>query len=181
MKPLYLLAYQPDAVCLQEIRTRTEPVVLEGYKHYWYHSMRDKYSGMVVLLQKEPLSIHYGLTDDFDDTEGRAITVELEDFFLLNIYVPNSQQNFYRHAYRREWDAALLAYVHELLYNKPVIICGDFNVAWESIDIYPENMRLYWASQDYTSDERSDLETLLEEGLTDAYRALYPNKRSYTW
>ena len=176
-----LLAYQPDAVCLQEIRTRTEPVVLEGYKHYWHHSMRDKYSGTVVLLQEEPLSVHSGLTDDFDDTEGRAITVELEDFFMLNVYVPNSQQNFYRHAYRREWDAALLSYVHELLYDKPVIICGDFNVARESIDIYPENMRLYWANQGYASDERSELETLLEEGLTDAYRALYPGQRSYTW
>ena len=118
-----LLAYQPDAVCLQEIRTKAEPAVLEGYRHYWHHSSRDKYSGTAVLLRREPLSIHYGLTDDFDDAEGRAITVELKDFFLLNVYVPNSQQNFYRHAYRREWDAALRAYVRELLYDKPVVIC----------------------------------------------------------
>ena len=100
-----------------------------------------------MLLREEPLRIHYGLTDGFDDAGGRAITAELRDFFLVNVYVPNSQQNFYRHVYRREWDAALRAYVRELLYGKPVVICGDFNVARESIDIYPENMRLYWASR----------------------------------
>ena len=176
-----LLAYQADAICLQEIRTRAEPVILEGYRHYWHHSARDKYSGTAMLLREDPLRVHYGLTDDFDDAEGRAITAELQDFFLVNVYVPNSQQNFYRHAYRREWDAALRAYVRDLLYDKPVVICGDFNVARESIDIYPENMPLYFAEQGYTSDERSDLDTLLEEGLTDAYRALYPGVRSYTW
>lgn len=176
-----LLEYQPDVICLQEIRTRAEPVVLEGYWHYWNHSVRDKYSGTAMLPREELLSVYCGLTDDFDDAEGRAITAELQGFYLINAYVPNSQQSFYRHAYRREWDAALQAYVHELLYDKPVIICGDFNVARESIDIYPENIRLYWANQGYASDERSDLETLLEEGLTDAYRALYPDKRSYTW
>ena len=175
-----LLTYQADAICLQEIRTRAEPVILEGYLHYWHHSIRDKYSGTVMLLREEPLRVHYGLTGDFDDAEGRAITAELRDFFLVNVYVPNSQQNFYRHAYRREWDAALRTYVRELLCDKPVVICGDFNVARESIDIYPENMRLYWAEQGYTSDERSDLETLLEEGLTDAYRALHPGVRRAT-
>lgn len=176
-----LRTYQADAICLQEIRTRAEPVILEGYRHYCHHSIRDKYSGTAMLLREEPLRVHYGLTDDFDDSEGRAITAELRDFFLVNVYVPNSQQTFYRHAYRREWDAVLRAYVRDLLYDKPVVICGDFNVARESIDIYPENMRLYWAEQGYASDERSDLETLLEEGLTDAYRALHPGVRSYTW
>lgn len=147
-----LRTYQADAICLQEIRTRAEPVILEGYRHYWHHSIRDKYSGTAMLLREEPLRVHYGLTDDFDDSEGRAITAELRDFFLVNVYVPNSQQTFYRHAYRREWDAVLRAYVRDLLYDKPVVICGDFNVARESIDIYPENMRLYWAEQGYASE-----------------------------
>ena len=167
-----LRTYQADAICLQEIRTRAEPVLLEGYRHYWHHSIRDKYSGTAMLLREEPLRVHYGLTDDFDDSEGRAITAELRDFFLVNVYVPNSQQTFYRHAYRREWDAVLRAYVRDLLYDKPVVICGDFNVARESIDIYPENMRLYWAEQGYASDERSDLETLLEEGF-EPERSIY--------
>ena len=82
-----------------------------------------------MLRREEPLRVHYGLTDDFDDSEGRAITAELRDFFLVNVYVLNSQQTFYRHAYRREWDAVLRAYVRDLLYDKPVVICGDFNVA----------------------------------------------------
>ena len=177
-----LLACHPDIICLQETRTRAEPVVFDGYRHYWNHSERDKYSGTAVLMCEEPLSVHYGLTEDFDDTEGRAITVELEKFFLLNVYVPNSQQNFYRHAYRREWDEAMRAYVHELLYDKPVMICGDFNVARDNdLDIYPENTRLYWAGQGYASDERSNFETLLEEGFEDVFRSFYPDVRSYTW
>ena len=142
-----LLEYQPDVICLQEIRTRAEPVVLEGLLALLEPQCPGQYSGTAMLLREELLSVYCGLTDDFDDAEGRAITAELQGFYLINAYVPNSQQSFYRHAYRREWDAALQAYVHELLYDKPVIICGDFNVARESIDIYPENIRLYWANQ----------------------------------
>ena len=133
-----------------------------------------------MLLREEPLRVHYGLTDDFDDSEGRAITAELRDFFLV-MSMFQLAADFLSPRLPPEWDAVLRAYVRDLLYDKPVVICGDFNVARESIDIYPENMRLYWANQGYTSDERSELETLMEEGLTDAYRALHPGVRSYTW
>ena len=171
----------PDILCLQEIRTQQEPVILPGYQHCWNHGQRNGYAGTAVLFKREPLSITFGLCDDGSDEEGRAITMEYQNFFLLNAYVPNSQKNLARHAYRLEWDQLLIERVSQLREIKPVIVCGDFNVAREEIDIYPENLRQYWANQGYASDERSDMETLLECGLIDAFRALNPETRSYTW
>ncbi len=120
-----------------------------------------------------------GMSDQ--DEEGRSITVEYPEFYLINTYVPNAQRNLQRHAYRREWDERLRSYAQSLMDFKPVIITGDFNVARDDIDIYPENLRQYWASQGFASDERSDLETLLELGFQDAFRTFYPDTRSYTW
>ena len=94
----------PDILCLQEIRTQQEPVILPGYQHCWNHGQRNGYAGTAVLFKREPLSITFGLCDDGSDEEGRAITMEYQNFFLLNAYVPNSQKNLARHAYRLEWD-----------------------------------------------------------------------------
>ena len=171
----------PDVLCLQEIRTKQEPVIIDGYKHFWNHSQRDGYSGTAVLALDDPCRIIYGFDNQHPDPEGRLITLELPGFFLVNAYVPNSQKNLKRHAYRMEWDEALLEFVCSLRDEKPVIICGDFNVAREDIDVYEENLRQYWAEQGYASDERSDLETLLEHGFTDVFRYKYPARRSYTW
>lgn len=171
----------PDIICLQEIRTHQEPVILDGYHHFWNHGDRERYSGTAVLTFEKPLRVFSGFLSDFDDSEGRLITVELEKAFIVNAYVPNSQQNLKRRTYRMKWDAAFREHIAELMEDKPVIVCGDFNVAREDIDIYAENMRQYWAEQGYASDERSNFETLLEEGLTDAFRALHPDERSYTW
>lgn len=178
-EPLKLL--KPEIICLQEIRTKEEPVILSDYQHIWNHGERDGYAGTAVLCRSTPLNIYFGLNDGKSDSEGRAITLEYPDYFLVNAYVPNSQQNLQRHAYRMQWDELLLQHVCKLKDKKPVIICGDFNVAREDIDIYPENLRQYWASQGYASDERSNLETLLECGFCDAYRELNPSVRSYTW
>jgi len=178
-EPLRLM--EPEIICLQEIRTKEEPVILPNYQHIWNHGERDGYAGTAVLCKSTPLNIYYGLNDGKSDSEGRAITLEFPDYFLVNAYVPNSQQNLQRHAYRMQWDELLLQHVCKLKDKKPVIICGDFNVAREDFDIYPENLRQYWASQGYASDERSNLETLLECGFCDAYRELYPSVRSYTW
>ena len=115
------------------------------------------------------------------DTEGRIIVAELEGLYVVNAYVPNSQQNLQRHAYRMQWDEGFREFICSLKEEKPVIICGDFNVARTKLDIYPENMRQVWAEQGYASDERSNLETLIECGFTDAFRHLHPNERSYTW
>lgn len=176
-----LLPLEPDIICLQEIRTKHEPQIFEGYQHIWNHGEKEGYAGTAILTRKEPLSIWRGFRGDFTDREGRVITAEYESFYLMNVYVPNAQKNMKRQEYRREWDHALLEYVQECLDFKPVIICGDFNVARTEIDIFSENMRQYWAEQGYASDERSNFETLLEAGLCDAFRELYPEKRDYTW
>ena len=169
-----------DVLCLQEIRTQQEPCVAKGYHHIWNHSARDGYAGTAVLCSKEPLQISRGFFGNADN-EGRTLTVELDRCFVVNAYVPNSQQNLQRHAFRMEWDEGFRDYVCWLREEKPVIICGDFNVARDELDIYPENMRQYWAEQGYASDERSNFETLIECGFTDAYRYLHPERRCYTW
>lgn len=171
----------PDILCLQEIRTQKEPDILSGYHHYWNHGERDGYSGTAVLARVKPSEVIYGFLGDFPDEEGRLITLNYPEVYVVNAYVPNSQQNLKRQAYRMKWDTAFREHIVELMDAKPVIICGDFNVARDTIDIYAENMRQYWAEQGYASDERSNFETLLEEGLTDVFRALHPDKRSYTW
>jgi len=174
-------AKQPDILCLQEIRTQQEMVVLEGYHHIWNHCNRDGYAGTAMLCREPPIRSWCGFSEDAVDQEGRLIVAEYPAFYLLNAYVPNSQQNLQRHEYRMQWDEQLRDLVVELKEVKSVIICGDFNVARDHLDIYPENMRQYWAEQGYASDERSNFETLLECGLIDAFRELHPNERSYTW
>lgn len=179
IKPL--LRRDPDIICFQEIRTRQEPVILDGYAHYWNHGERDGYSGTAILTRLKPLNVQNGFNGEYADDEGRLITMELGRFFVVNAYVPNSQKNLKRHAYRMNWDNALREHILTLMEEKPVIICGDFNVARTEQDIYAENMRQYWAGQGYASDERSNFETLLECGIYDVFRELYPEQRSYTW
>ena len=172
---------QPDVVCLQEIRTQEEPCVLSGYDHYWNHGHQEGHYGTAVLTKVKPMDVRAGFAGSFHDHEGRIHTIELRQLYIVNVYVPNSQKNLERRSFRLEWDAALLEYVRDLMSRKPVVLCGDFNVARDDLDIYPENMRQYWANLGYASDERSNLETLIESGLTDAYRELHPETRSYTW
>lgn len=171
---------KPDVICLQEIRTQQEPVIEEGYIHLWNHCERDGYAGTAMLCRTAPNRVMLGFNGG-DDAEGRVITAEYEGFFIVNAYVPNSQQNLQRQAFRMKWDELFREYVSSLKEEKPVVICGDFNVARSELDIYPENMRQYWAEQGYASDERSNFETLIESGFTDAFRHLYPDLRSYTW
>jgi len=178
-QPIQSLA--PDVLCLQEIRTHQEPTVLDGYLHIWNHGARDGYAGTAILCRKKPLRTLWGFDHAEEDNEGRVLTIELERCFIVNAYVPNSQQNLQRHAFRMEWDLRFHDYVCGLKEVKPVIICGDFNVARTELDIYPENLRQYWAEQGYASDERSNLETLIDYGFTDGFRHLHPSERSYTW
>lgn len=175
-----VLASGVDMLCLQEIRTQQEPTVADGYFHIWNHSERDGYAGTAILCKHRPLRVIRGFYGE-NDPEGRTLTVELERCFLVNAYVPNSQQNLQRHAFRMEWDEGFREFVCWLRDEKPVIICGDFNVARTELDIYPENMRQYWAEQGYASDERSNFETLIECGFSDVFRQLHPEERSYTW
>lgn len=171
----------PEIICFQEIRTNKEPMIMEGYIHYWNHSNRDGYSGTAVLTWDEPLRVINGFLNGHEDDEGRLITLEFEGFYLVNAYVPNSQQNFKRKAYRIEWDEALREHIAELMEDKPVIICGDFNVARCELDIYEENSNQSNLEFGYATDEQSDFETLLELGLIDVFRERNPDTRSYTW
>ena len=171
----------PEIICFQEIRTHKEPTVMEGYNHYWHHSNRDGYSGTAVLSWDEPLQVFRGFFNGHEDDEGRLITLEFERFYLVNAYVPNSQQNFKRKAYRMEWDAAFREHIAELMEDKPVIVCGDFNVARCELDIYEQNAVRGSMETGFATDEQSDFETLLELGLVDVFRELHPDTRSYTW
>lgn len=170
----------PDILCLQEIRTTEEPVVLPGYRHYWNHGDKAGYSGVAVMSRTKPLSVAYDLPDD-DAHDGRIITLEFEEYYVICVYVPNSQKNLFRHAYRRIWDQAFRDHVRWLLDFKPVIICGDFNVAREPIDIYEENLKQFYGFQGMATDERADFFKLMGLGFCDAFRELHPDERSYTW
>ena len=154
--------------------------MIEGYNHIWNHAERDKYSGTAILTHSEPNEIVFGFGDD-DDVEGRLITLEYDDFYLVNAYVPNSQMNLKRKAYRLEWDSIFREYIENLMMDKSVIICGDFNVTRSEIDVFAENERALNQERGLISDERADLEELLNLGLIDVFRELNPDERSYTW
>ena len=154
--------------------------MIEGYNHIWNHAERDKYSGTAILTHVDPNDIVFGFGDD-DDVEGRLITLEYDDFYLVNAYVPNSQMNLKRKAYRLEWDSTFREYIENLMMDKSVIICGDFNVTRSEIDVFAENERALNQERGLISDERADLEELLNLGLIDVFRELNPDERSYTW
>ena len=171
-----------DVVCCQEIRTKQQTQVMAGDQHFWNPSERDGYSGTLTMTRKAPICEIRGLGVEALDCEGRVVTLEFPKLFIVNAYAPNSQKNLQRHQFRTEWDEAFRGYVCSLAEEKPVVACGDFNVAMSDIDIYPENLRQYWAQMGYASDERSNLETLMESGFTDAFRYLYPDREgAYTW
>lgn len=173
---------KPDIICIQEIRTENEYQIANDYYHFWNHSGISRYSGTVTLTKEKPVDVTYGIPDSDLADEGRIITAELDDCFVVNTYAPRSQKDLTRHQYRLEWDAELREYARDLAYEKPVIMCGDFNVARLDIDIYPENMRMYFDRKGFVSDEISDIDKLLEEGFVDAFRELYPDlENSYTW
>ena len=174
---------RPDIFCVQEIRTKEEHTMIEGYKHIWNHANREKFSGTAILIrdnQLQPIEINFGFDDD--DPEGRLITFEYEDFYLVNAYVPNAQYNLKRKAFRLEWDENFHDYIESLIPYKPVIICGDFNTTRSEIDVYEENDRAYRQNEvGLLTDERANLEALLELGLIDVFREFNPTERSYTW
>ena len=171
---------KPDCLCLQEIRTTKEPVIISGFQHFWNHGTRKGYSGTASLSRIAPIRVTLGYGAGVD-IEGRVITAEYNQFFLVNIYSPNSQKNLARRAYRHAWDEAFREYVCNLKNKKPVIICGDFNSVRNELDFYEENAQQFNIEHGYLSDERSNLESLLESGFTDVFRYLYPDKRAYTW
>ncbi len=177
----FLSKTKPDMLCLQEIKTVCH-LNTPGYLQYWFPAKANGYSGTLVLTRREPLSVRNGLGIRKFDAEGRSITLEYEDFILVNIYVPSvhTYSDLARVNYRLEWDKALRKYVSKL--KKPAILCGDFNVAHAYIDCYPENQKNTPNDGIFCSDLQDGFGRLLETGLTDVFRFLYPERdRSYTW
>ena len=170
-----------DFFCIQE--TKMQPGQAEfptpDYHQYWYSAEKKGYSGTAIFAKKEPISVSYGLGIDEHDHEGRAITLEYEDFYLLCVYTPNAQRELARLSYRMEWEDALREYMKTLDSKKPVIYCGDLNVAHEEIDL--KNPKTNHFSAGFSDEERGKFTELLEAGFKDTFRSLYPDKVKYSW
>ena len=175
-------AENADVFCLQE--TKMQPgqadLDLPGYEQYWNSAVRKGYSGTAVFTRIPPLSTAYGIGLPEQDSEGRAITLEFEDFYLVTVYTPNAQRELTRLDYRMEWEDAFRAYVKALDEKKPVVICGDLNVAHEEIDL--KNPKPNRGNAGFTDEERQKLTELLASGFVDSFRALYPDAvGAYSW
>lgn len=178
----YFQASGADIFCLQE--TKMQPgqaeIVSEGYHQYMNSAVRKGYSGTMVFTRKEPLSVTFGLGIEEHDQEGRVITCEYEDFYLMTCYTPNSKDGLARLDYRMVWEDDFRAYLHKLDAQKPVILCGDLNVAKEEIDL--KNPKTNRRNAGFTDEEREKMRTLLASGFTDTFRYLYPDREgAYSW
>jgi len=171
-----------DVFCLQEIKMQRgeAEIDLNGYQEYWYSADKKGYSGTAVFSKPVPLDVSYGMGIDEHDHEGRIIRLEYESFHLVNVYVPNSQNELARLDYRMRWEDDFRAFVCGLEKTKPVIICGDLNCAHQEIDI--KNAKSNMRNAGFTWEERNKMTELLDAGFTDFYRRLYPDKHdAYTW
>ncbi len=170
-----------DFFCIQETKMQPGQAEFEtpDYHQYWYSAEKKGYSGTAIFAKKEPLSVSYGLGIEKHDHEGRAITLEYEDFYLLCVYTPNAQRELARLSYRMEWEDALREYMKSLDNKKPVIYCGDLNVAHEEIDL--KNPKTNHFSAGFSDEERGKFTELLEAGFTDTFRSLYPEEVKYSW
>lgn len=172
----------PDVLCVQETKMQVgqAEVPLEGYNQYWFSADKKGYSGTAVFTKKEPISVSYGLGIDEHDHEGRAITCEFADFYLVNVYVPNAQPELKRIEYRMSWEDAFREYVKELEKTKPVVICGDMNVAHEEIDL--KNPKTNRGNAGFSDEERGKMTELLEAGFIDTWRHFNPDLPGvYSW
>ena len=171
-----------DIFCIQETKCQPEQINLEfkGYKSYWNSAERKGYSGTAIFTKKEPISIKYGIGMDEHDKEGRVITLEFEKNYVVTIYTPNSKRELERLEYRQIWEDEIRKYLTKLNKKKPVIMCGDLNVAHEEIDL--KNPKTNHKNAGFTDEERNKMTQLLNAGFTDTFRYLYPEKtESYTW
>ncbi len=175
-------ALDADIFCLQETKLQAGQVDLElpGYHQYWNYAQRKGYSGTAVFTRREPLSVTYGMGIPAHDDEGRLITLEFDEFYFVCCYTPNAQNELKRIDYRMEWEDSLRAYLVELDGKKPVVYCGDLNVAHNEIDL--KNPKTNRGNAGFSDQERGKLTELLAAGFTDTFRALYPDKTgAYSW
>lgn len=171
-----------DIFCLQETKLQKGQITLDlpGYHQYWNYAEKKGYSGTAVFTKQEPLSISYGIGIEKHDHEGRVITLEFSSYYVITVYTPNSQDELKRLDYRMEWEDDFFAYLKNLEKNKPVIVCGDMNVAHREIDL--KNPKTNRKNAGFTDEERNKFTALLEAGFTDTFRYFYPDLESaYSW
>ena len=171
-----------DIFCLQETKLQAGQIELdlEGYHQYWNYAKKKGYSGTAVFTKKEPISVAYGIGIEEHDNEGRVITLEYDNFFFVTCYTPNSQNELARLPYRMTWEDDFLAYLKKLDATKPVILCGDLNVAHKEIDL--KNPKTNRKNAGFTDEEREKMSTLLANGFTDTFRYFYPDMEGiYSW
>lgn len=171
-----------DIFCIQESKLQEGQIELEtpGYRQYWNYAQKKGYSGTAVFSKKEPLSVAYGIGIEEHDQEGRVITLEFEGFYLVTVYTPNSKEQLARLEYRMQWEDDFLAYLKGLEQKKPVVFCGDLNVAHEEIDL--KNPKTNHKNAGFTDEERAKCTAMLEAGFIDTYRYFYPDQEGvYSW
>ena len=171
-----------DAFCLNETKLQPEQIELDlpGYHQYWNSAEKKGYSGVAVFTRQEPLSVRYGIGVDEFDHEGRVLTLEMPQFYLVSCYTPNSQDGLKRLEYRMRWEDAFLSYLKSLEREKPVVLCGDLNVAHQEIDI--KNPKFNRMNAGFTDQEREKMTRLLNAGFVDTFRALHPDETgAYSW
>ena len=175
-------ALDADFFCLQETKLQEGQIDLDipGYTSYWNYAKKKGYSGTAIFTRHTPLSVSYGMGIEEHDHEGRLITLEMEDFYLVCCYTPNSQDGLKRLDYRMQWEENLRAYLKQLDGKKPVVYCGDLNVAHQEIDL--KNPKTNRMNPGFTDEEREKMTILLESGFTDTFRFLHPDKKDiYSW
>ena len=178
----FIEAEQPDFVCLQETKMQEgqATVPLDGYHQYWNSAVKKGYSGTAIFTKHRPLSVNLHIDAEGHDQEGRAITLEYDTFYLTTVYTPNAQDGLARIDYRMAWDDAFRSYIKKLDQNKPVIFCGDLNVAHQEIDL--KNPKANRGNAGFSDQERGKFQELVDAGFTDSFRFLYPNQTErYTW
>ena len=178
----YFHAENADCFCLQETKLQAGQIELDlpAYKDYWNYAEKKGYSGTAIFTKQEPLNVSYGIGVEELDNEGRVVTLEFEKFYLVTCYTPNAQRGLTRLDHRMKWEDAFLVFLKKLDEHKPVIICGDLNVAHQEIDL--KNPKSNRGSAGFSDEERGCFSRLLEAGFTDSFRHLYPTlENAYTW
>ena len=180
--PEFMDKEQPDAICLQETKLQAGQIELSlpGYHQFWNYAEKKGYSGTAIFTKEEPLSVRYGLGIEEHDHEGRVITLEYPDHYLVTVYTPNAKEELERLPYRMVWEDDFLSFIRGLQDKKPVIYCGDLNVAHKEIDL--KNPKTNRGHAGFTDEERSKFDAVMDAGLIDTFRYFYPDReQAYSW